>query len=78
MWKLGRIGHRRDSRQRWRKPQVSKEGELTEGDERGEEGNTLMHVMVCMYTSTILKPIKLYDYNAPIKKKTKTMQQNNH
>ena len=45
MRKLGRIGRRRDSRQRWRKPQMSKEGDLTEGDGRGEEGNTLMHRM---------------------------------
>ena len=36
MRKLGSIEHRRDSRQRWRKPQLSKKGNLTEGDGRGE------------------------------------------
>ena len=45
MWKLGRIGCRRDSRQRQRKLLMSKEGDLTEGDGRGEEENTLMHRM---------------------------------
>ena len=45
MWKLGRMGLRRNSRQRRRKLKLSKEGYLTEGDRRGGEGNTLMHMM---------------------------------
>ena len=61
MQKLGRIGHRRDTRQGWRKPQMSKEGNLTEEDGRGKERNALMHGMY------IHKLIKVNYYAEPKK-----------